>query len=597
MSRRQMRDAIAQVKPNIIDRVIGVFAPKAALERQRARLTMALVGSYTGASKSKRSLSQWSTTGGSADADTLFDLPALRERSRDLVRNEPIAGGAIHTVVTKTIGTGLAMQPRVRHELLSMTLEQAQEWEANAKTRFEAWGASKDCDIARTQNFYETQDLAFRSTLENGDVFCLMPRAKRRGRDSLLTLQLIEADRCSNQNRKADTTTIAGGIEQDATGAPKSYFFSKTHPGDINKTAIEWDTVPAFGAKSGRRNVIHLYRKLRVGQRRGVPYLAPVIETLKQMSRYADAEIMAAVVSSMFTVFVKSEDGAGLDPVTDLGGETGATSSDKDVKMAPGAIIDLAPGESIESANPGRPNPNFEPFFLAFCTQIGVALELPREVLLKQFNSSYSAARASLLDAWLFIRTRRDWIASNFCQPIYEAWLEEEIAYGRIEAPGFFNDEITRFAWCGAEWVGDGPGSIDPVKEVTAAEKRLNLKISTVEKEAMLHDGGDWRANIRQRGLEEEESRKAGLASPPDPTKKPAAKPAPQNGDAAPEQDDEENPPVPGQGERAIEALIAQARKPAPAAHIHVARPATPWLFEVDPEGRTVATPLEGAEP
>lgn len=525
MSRRDLREKLAAVKPNLIDRAVNFFDPIRGAERQRARMMQAIAGSYTGASKSRRSMKEWRTSGGSADADTLYDLPELRERSRDLVRNAPLAGGAIHTVVTRTVGTGLAMQPAIKREILELSEAQVEEWNETTRYRFQLWAESKNADIERELNFYEIQELGFRSALENGDAFCLLPRRPAPYRQNALCLQLIEADRCSNPGHAGDSIKIAGGIEKNADGAVLNYHFSTAHPGDLTRITNEWTSVPAYGSRTGRRNVLHLYRKLRIGQRRGVPYLAPVIETLKQLTTYTEAEIMAAVVSGMFTVFVKSEDGEGLNPVAGLGGETGAQSSDSDVKLANGAIIDLAPGESIETANPGRPNANFDPFFLAIVRQIGVGLELPFEVLVKHFNSSYSAARAALLDAWLFIRTRRDWLETNFCQPVYEAWLEEEIAQGRIDAPGFLDDAMVRYAYSCAEWVGDGPGSIDPVKEVIAAEKRVALGTSTRQKEAMLHDGGDWRANNDQLARETAARKIAGV----------------QTDEAAPAQDDHDD--------------------------------------------------------
>src|SRR5690606_12542726 len=119
-------------------------------------------------------------------------------------------------------------------------------------------------------------------------------------------------------------------------------------------------------------------------------------------------------------------------------------------------------------ANPGRPNAGFDPFVLAVLRQIGVALELPYEVLIKHFTSSYSAARAALLDAWRFFRRRRAWLARKFCQPVYEAWLADAVATGLVDAPGFFADPVRRASWCGARWIGDAPGQIDPQKEVDA---------------------------------------------------------------------------------------------------------------------------------
>jgi lambda family phage portal protein len=166
--------------------------------------------------------------------------------------------------------------------------------------------------------------------------------------------------------------------------------------------------------------------------------------------------------------------------------------------MGNGAINILQPGESIETANPSRPNANFDGFVNAMCRYIGAALEVPQELLQKSFQSSYSASRAALLEAWKMFKMRRAWTTQDFCQPIYEEWLAEAVARGRIKAPGFFNDPIKRKAWCGAEWNGPSPGQLDPVKEVTAATMRINNGLSTREKETQELTGGDFDRNIEQ---------------------------------------------------------------------------------------------------
>jgi lambda family phage portal protein len=194
----------------------------------------------------------------------------------------------------------------------------------------------------------------------------------------------------------------------------------------------------------------------------------------------------------------------------------------------PGNAVNLVPGESVDSVNPGRPNDSFDPFVQAILRQAGAALELPFEVLVKHYTASYSAARAALLDAWRFFRGRRAWLASYFCQPIYELWLAEAVALGRIRAPGFFADPAIRKAYCGAEWVGDGPGSIDPLKEVDAAERRIQIGTSTLAAESVLHDGGDWESKHRQRAREQAARTAAGLVA--DPAAPPA--PAPVDPDA-----------------------------------------------------------------
>jgi capsid protein len=155
----------------------------------------------------------------------------------------------------------------------------------------------------------------------------------------------------------------------------------------------------------------------------------------------------------------------------------------------------LKSGESIEAANPGRPNTAFDPFVKSVLQQIGVALEIPFEILIGHFSSSYSASRAALLEAWRFFKGRRKWIADNFCQPVYEIWLYDSIASGRIGAPGYFSDPIMRKAYSGALWIGDAPSQIDPVKEVDAAEKRLKIGLSTMDEETTNLTGGDFETN------------------------------------------------------------------------------------------------------
>lgn len=516
---REVPRKTRSIRSTLIDRAIGYFDPIRGLRRYHARVMHAAASSYIGASKSRRSMAGWLTRGGSADADTLLELPDLRNRSRDLARNAPIATGALNTVVTKVVGTGLALQSRVRREVLGLSEEEASGWQRHTEMEFALWAESCECDLTRHQNFYGLQELAFRSALESGDLLVLLPYVLRPASPYGIKVQLIEADRITNKDNVRDTPRLAGGVQMDTDGAPAAYHILKQHPGGIDRRAMEWDIVPAYGSETGRRNAIHLCRRLRPGQTRGVPYLAPVIEPLKQLDRYTEAEIAAAVVSGMFAVFVKTE-GDGLSPLESATSGMAPAGSDKpesnwDGKLSSGLVADLRPGEDIVSANPGRPNAAFDPFCTAVLRQIGVALELPYEVLIKHFTSSYSAARAALLEAWAMFRCRRDWLASYLCQPIYETWMEEAIARGRIEAPGFFDDPILRYAWLGSQWVGDGPGAIDPLKEVEAARSRLEIGVSTLAEETMLHDGGDWEMKHAQQVKEHKLRTEGGLIELP----------------------------------------------------------------------------------
>ncbi|MFS2004619.1 phage portal protein [Duganella sp. CT11-25] len=501
---------------NILDKVIAYVSPKIAMQRMSARAQLAVAGGYTGARLDRTALNRYLPMGGSPTADIIRDLPMLRSRSRDQMRNAPVALGALNTKVSSVVGTGLTYTPSINAELLGLSEEEAEDWSVVTKARFDAWANSPDCSLDRRLNFYGIQDLSYRSTLESGDNFLLTPRVTRTGKEPVLALQIIEADRVSNPNKGANTDTLIDGIElSPETGETVAVHISKRHPGDGagNNT---WERRVVRGDSTGRLNVIHLFDVIRPGQVRGVPWIAPIIEPLKQLGRWSDAELNAAVVSGMFSVFIKMDPEAFQDMFDeDAQGTIVSKASDWSGEMESGKAINLLPGEEVQTTTPGRPNPAFDPFWTAMVRQIGMALEMPFEVLTMHFQSSYSAARAALLMAWKAFRRNRDRLSTYLCQPVLELWLADEVATGRIRAPGFFASDLIRAAWCGAVWTGDGPGSIDPGKEVDAAEKRIALNISTKDAESIAYDGLSWQTKHKQRVKEIRAEQRDGIYTPP----------------------------------------------------------------------------------
>lgn len=505
------------VGPNLLDKAIAYALPGLALRRQAARTQLALSGGYTGARIDLAQLSRWMPTAGSANADTIRDLPMLRARSRDQMRNAPIALGALNTTVSHVVGTGLTYTPAIDGDFLGLDDEQAEEWKSDTQRRFGTWASSTDCDLARQLDFYGLQELGFRAFLESGDAFALTPRVARSGGAPTLALQLIEADRVCNPNRCADTATLIDGIEiNPATGEAIAAQVARQHPGGINTAGNAWDRVAIRGSSTGRRNLLHIFKPLRPGQVRGVPWIAPILEPLKQIGRWSDAELNAAVISGLMATFIKMDPEA-FDSLydEDAKGVIVDKASQWSGEMDSGKAVNLLPGESIESPTPGRPNPAFDPFWVAMVRQMGMALEMPFEVLVMHFQSSYSAARAALLMAYKAFRAKRDLLAKTLCQPVFELWLSDEVAAGRINCPGFFADPVIRAAWCAAIWTGDGPGSIDPVKEITAAKMRVDLGISTKQAESIAYDGVDWDQKHEQRVKEINAEKADGIYIPP----------------------------------------------------------------------------------
>ncbi len=501
------------VRENLLERVFRAYDPVKANARFEAKVDgtyMAVSGGYVGASKTRKALRSWNPFTNEADTELSYDLPTLRDRSFDLIKNDPIAGTAIDTVTTHVVGSGLKVRPQIDETVLKMTEDEADEWEAHTLREFNLF--EKYCDAGRQHSFGWLQELAFRNSLAAGDIFAPLPMISRPETPYKTKIQLIEAARVCNPNWKADTAKLINGVEKDAAGAAIAYYITNQYPRRLfSKGKLKWKRYNIYG-KNGRRNILHLCKPTRIGQTRTEPYLAPVIEPLKQLGRFTEAELMASVVQGMTTVFVKTEaqgdDGNALG-LPSAPGNDSKDANNKDYEMGYGKVVEMAPGESIEMVDPNRPNANFDPFFMAIVKQVGARLGVPAEMLLQQYTTSYVAARAAILQAWKFFRIRRQWLVDYFCQPVYEAFMDEAVATGRIHAPGYFSDPVIRQAYLGTVWIGPPQGMLKEKEEAEAAKIMVDEDWKTRDEVTSEMTGGIYKRKIRQR-IKEENDRKAG---------------------------------------------------------------------------------------
>ncbi len=512
----------ARPAPTVLDRAIGLLAPGLAEERAKARQRLAMAtlastgergdmrGGYRGGRLDRAATKGWRPWPGSADEDTIPDLEALRTRSRDAVRNVMVAAGAVSTMTTNVVGPGLALKPRPDREALELDEEAAAEWARTVAREWALWCAS--ADWYGRGAFDDLQALAFRSVLESGDVLVVRRFEERPGDVYGLRLALVEADHVSNPDHRADTDRLRAGVQLSAAGVPEGYYVADVHPGDRLATrAARWSFVPRVGP-DGLPLALHLYQALRPNQARGVPYLAPVVEALKQLSDYTDAEVSAAVNSAMIFAAVTTnmpEDAAAI--VSNPDGGAADPIDTSDYVLESGSVVGLRPGEKLDMTTPGRPNSEFEPFTLAFLRFVGVSLDLPFELLVKHFTASYSASRAALEMGWQAFRVRRAWLARALCAPVYRWFLTEAVARGRVEAPGFLDDPARRAAWLGADWIGPARVQLDPLKEANADRIDVAEGFKTVDQVLAERTGGTFQRKHEARAAEHRARVEAGL--------------------------------------------------------------------------------------
>ncbi|MBP3590558.1 MAG: phage portal protein [Muribaculaceae bacterium] len=468
-----------------------------------------------GASWRKKAVKGFNAPSGSPHEDIDFNNYTLRQRARMLYMAAPIATSAIKTNRTNVVGVGLRLKSRINREVLGLSPEQAEAWQKQTEREFALWAENKRaCDATGMNNFYGLQQLALISWLLSGDCIGVLKQYKvDRLLPYSLRVHLIESDRIATPGNYGTGTsvnyttgknpdngnTIYDGVEVDSNGAVVAYHVRSSYPFEVGAPTTTWARVLAYQEHTGLPNVVHVVECERPDQYRGVSYLAQVIEPLLQLRRYTESELMAAVIESFFTAFIKTEAPTDENPFNQVETDPpGEPSGPNEYSMGPGQVNVMEPGEDVVFADPKRPAGGFDAFVTAICSQIGAALEIPADLLLKKFNASYSASRAALLEAWKAFKMRREWLADDFCRPIYEVWMSEAVARGRIYAPGFFDNPAIHAAYLGSEWLGPSQGQLDPTKEITAEILACSEGFSTHEQSTIRLNGGQWDTNVEQ---------------------------------------------------------------------------------------------------
>lgn len=486
-------------------------------------------GAYVGARSDERELKNWDPAPGSPATDTIPDLPTLRARTRDLDRNAPIVTGILESNADHVVGTGLYPVLQPDHEALGITEDAARQFAADATRVYRAVFDTTRLHLSDRMTGLQQQWATLRSVLVGGDTGVVRRFRERPGDLLGLKLEYFEAERISNPTGRADSATLQDGIEFDDDKRPVRMWVSNQHPGEkLFYQVPSWRGLDVYGAETGERQLLHVLEHVRLDQPRGVPHLAPIIKPIKMADELMGNELIASLVQSLFTVFIEQQLGDGEEGEPPIIGPDGGTHYGPDpeareVRLGKGMVVRLNPGEKITQAASNRPNINIGPFLENVYTMAGAGVGIPFELLTKRFQASYSAARAAMLQAWRAFDRRQTWLVESYMQWVMEWILDEAILRGYLEAPGFHDDPYMRQAWCRAEWRGPTREQLDELKEVLAAERRVEAGFSNIAHEASGLTGLDSDQVHARRKLEVERRVRDGLqasvvAAPTQPT-------------------------------------------------------------------------------
>ncbi len=448
----------------------------------------------------------------SADAAWLPDRDTAVGRIHHMVDNNGWAAGAVRRMVDQAIGPGFRFSWRPDYRALGIEKEWVEENKRQVESRFQSFANDPRnfIDATEQNNLSGILCLLFRHWMMDGESLAVAHWRGNDGSKYKTCIQVVDPDRLSNQHGNPDSDTLRGGVEIDEFGAPRSYHIRAGHPGDVFTSrgqSFRWERVPRR-TPHGRQRVLHYFEQERAGQTRGKPVFAPVLEKLKMMDRYGRAEMQAALLNATMPMFIESpfdhsalEDAINASPDYQKGREV--FHGDNRLTVEGIKIPILYPGEKANFPDASRPNSGFGEFERDALRYFAAAVGQSYEQVAQDWSSTnYSSARASLLEAWKYLRARRDGFSAGSATPIFGLWLEEDMDMGNLALPSgaqtFWENPA---AWCRGKWIGPGRGWVDPTKEALAAQIRMEIGVSTLREECA-EQGEDWQEVAEQRAAE-----------------------------------------------------------------------------------------------
>lgn len=442
------RAANSETQVNFVDRVVSFFNPRAGYDRARYRQLEGLMRKFEGATGGRRG-KNWLAPSSDADAALFGSIERLRNRSRDLVRNNPYAARGMAVIVSNTIGTGIVA--RIHGEQKRATARLQELWKR--------WAESTECDADGIHDIYGLQALALRTVVESGEV--LIRRRRRKIKDGLavpLQLQVLEPDFIDNFKSESLSSggTISNGIEYGSDGKVVAYWLYPEHPG--SQVINRGPTLQSFRVPASE--ILHVFKRDRPGQGRGVPWLAPVMLRLRDFDEYEDAQLLKQKVAACFAAFVTAEA-----PVDDTPSK--APISDK---IEPGGIEILPSGKNITFASPPSVQ-GYSEYSSSVIGAVAVGLGVTYEAITGDLsNVNFSSGRMGWLE---FHRNIESWrwllFIPRFCQPVF-GWFKE--------AASLQEGVDLEAGQC--DWTPPRREMIDPAVETKAAIAQIRAGLSSL---------------------------------------------------------------------------------------------------------------------
>lgn len=476
-------------------------------------------------------LADWMPGLKTADAALLPQLNLGNARADDVVRNNAFASNGVQLHIDNIVGHMFRLSHKPRYQRLGVAEEDARAFARDVEAWWMEFAEDPDrcwLDAEEKSTFTMLVRQAVGVHTRSGEVMAAARWKERSGTNMRTCIKMITPKRVCNPNGGNDRDLLRAGIEISPDGAARAYHVRNTSADGLfgDGMGYAWQRI-AKRAPNGRLNFLHIFEPTEDGQTRGGNQFLTVLEQMQMLPKLQHTKLQNAIVNAMYAATLESDVGpeaaaaiigadSGSDMLTKFMMQVNAYHSSTNLKMNGVRIPHLLPTERLNLQTSGNVDNGYADLESSVLRWLAAGLNVPYEPFAKDYRqSSYSSARASMLEGWRYFMGRRKVIASRFGAQLFALALEEALHRKELVLPrgATRNFYEAKAAWCNCDFIGSGRLAIDGLKEVKEAVLRVEYGFSTYEKE-LAQMGEDYQEIFAQQVREQQERKDAGLPPP-----------------------------------------------------------------------------------
>lgn len=411
------------------------------------------------------------------------DRDTMRARARWLHENNAIMANIDATIVRNSVGNGFTFQSKCGKENIDKQIE----------TLWNAWVQPKNCDVTGRQHFGGIQQLILSQRMCDGEI--VIKKHLSKNKNNPFQIQLIEADRFDTSYAVRSDENRVDGIEVDSLGSPQQYVFRNGLMSSVKVPANEVIHYFKMGNRSSQYRGLSEYKQSIVDLRNFAGYQTSTLKSARARASVAYA-IETNNVQGHMAQMLKSGSSQDPDPIYDINGVM---------------VHYLNQGEKLHQYDPAVKGTEYGEFVRACVRLIAVARQVSYELAFRDYSQvNFSSARASFIQDHKRFSNEQWHMVTYVLNPLFESWLDANVMAGNIKGLGVSAYFINKSDFCQPRWVAPAREWVDPLKDINAIQKEIDMGITTISEVAAAR-GKDFEEVVAARVKENEMLKKAGI--------------------------------------------------------------------------------------